>query len=144
MQREELAGEWGFVDGVWSGTDALVIARRDEWFSTWLMWSTGGGDFLGYYVNFERPWTRTAGGFDSHDLAVDLVVSPAGEPTWKDRDAFEQRIAVGIIEPDAATAVRDAMRAVEQQVDARAGVFAGDLVGWKPDPDWRVPVLPDD
>jgi Protein of unknown function (DUF402) len=142
-QHEVLDGHWEFVDATWSDTDTLVVSRRDGWFSTWLLWRAGSRDFTGYYVNFERPWTRTPIGFDSTDLAVDLVVTPALEPAWKDLVGFDQRIALGLIGASEAESVRRSMRMVEERIAARAGVFDGSLVDWKPEPDWPVPQLPD-
>jgi hypothetical protein len=137
--REVKAGHWDHIDAVWKDTDMLQIARSSEWYSVWLMWISG--EFAGFYVNFECPWERTAHGFDTTDLCLDLMVSPAYKLHWKDGEAFERRTAEGLITPEQAAEVRRATLTVLTAVDARQGAFAGDDIAWRPDPAWRVPTL---
>ena len=81
-------------------------------------------------------------GFDSTDLAVDLIVDPDRRCEWKDRDGFERRIDLGLITRRDAAGVRRAMTAVVRAVEASKGIFSDELVDWKPDPTWPTPQLP--
>jgi hypothetical protein len=106
------------------------------------MWT--GDEFTGFYVNFEAPWQRTARGFDTVDLCLDLMVSPGYTLRWKDGDAFERRMADGVITPVQAAEVRRATLKVVTAIESRHGAFAGDDIAWRPDPAWPVPVLTDE
>ena len=141
-QRELLAGAWDYVDATWETTDALVVARAGDRYSAWLLWWAGSDEFLGWYVNFEQPWTRTKLGFDSTDLAVDLIVDPDRHCEWKDRDAFNRRIDLGLITAADAVEVQSAMSTVVRAIEATEGIFSDELVHWRPDPTWPTPQLP--
>ena len=138
-----LEQRWSYIDAAWEVTDALVLARRSEWYSVWLLWRAGRSDFIGYYVNFERPWSRTPIGFDTTDFTVDLIIGPDLRYEWKDRAGFEQRVDA---RPDHRARMprpcSHAMGDVVSDIDAQRGVFSGDLVDWKPDPTWATPQLP--
>ena len=135
--REVKARHWEHIDAVWEDTDVLQIARSSEWYSVWLMWI--GGVFVGFYVNFESPWERTGRGFDTTDLCLDLMVSADYKLRWKDGEAFERRMAEGLVTPDQAAEVRRATLKVLTAVNTRQGAFTGDDIAWRPDPAWPVP-----
>ncbi len=139
--RQARSGTWGMVDAVWEHTDVLQIARPADWFSVWLMWITG--EFAGFYVNFETPWQRTAGGFDTTDLAIDLVVDPDHRFRWKDAADFTRRVREEVITPEEAAEVRTATLNVLAAVETRQGAFAGADITWRPDPAWPVPTVTD-
>ncbi|MFF7655247.1 hypothetical protein ACFZCY_36355 [Streptomyces sp. NPDC007983] len=49
-------------------------------------------------VNFEHPAHRTEGGFDTLDLAVDLVIDPdLSLLRWKDEDEYAHVRRLGIV-----------------------------------------------
>ncbi|MDX3696333.1 DUF402 domain-containing protein [Streptomyces europaeiscabiei] len=71
-------GEWEIAPGVWQETE-LLWKPPTEWFSVNAFYTSAG--MRNWYVNFEHPTTRTAGGFDTFDLTVDLVVA-RWDPAW--------------------------------------------------------------
>ena len=141
-RREVQSGTWELFDATWEGTNVLLIARRDEWFSTWLFWAAGTSEFLGYYVNFEVPWERTSMGFDTADLCLDLVVDPALSWKWKDDADFHDRVDCGLITPDESAAVEESIVTAQDMIVTRTPPFDGSLTDWKPNPNWLVPPLP--
>jgi len=78
----------------WLGTTVLKLRRAGDWYSVWKFFGADG-DFLGWYVNFERPYVRRADGFDIDDLELDLVVHPDGRREWKDVEALDARLREG-------------------------------------------------
>ena len=76
-------GEWELVDAVWSRWNALFLIEPEAWHATWVWW-TPEWDFLGWYVNMQEPFVRTADGFDHRDLQLDIVVKPDRSWRWKD------------------------------------------------------------
>jgi hypothetical protein len=78
----------------WLGTTVLKLRRPDEWYSVWKFFDTEG-EFISWYVNFERPYERRADGIDIDDLELDLVVHPDGRREWKDIEALDARLREG-------------------------------------------------
>jgi hypothetical protein len=141
-RSELLEDQWEFIDATWEHTDVLVVATPRDWYSTWLMWHATTAAFLGYYINFERPWLRTDLGFDTTDLAIDLVVDTQHRRRWKDEDAFARRVDLGLITEHEEVAVHAAMRDVVDRIEARDGVFSGALDDWRPNAAWNAAELP--
>ena len=92
----------------------------------------------GWYVNLQEPFRKTRLGYDYADLALDVVVAPDGSWTWKDEDDFAETQRLGILDPDAAAA----LRAEGERVVARSPWPTG-WEEWRPDPAWRPLALPD-
>lgn len=77
--------------------------------------------FTGWYVNLERPWSRTLVGFDSRDDVLDITASPdLSEWKLKDVDELEFAVEVGLVTFAEARAVRSAAEsAVDDLVHRR-------------------------
>lgn len=140
--EENRTGRWSHHDREWSGTNILVVARPDSWWSAWVMWS-GDWDHLCWYVNVEVPLQRTPLGFDTRDLALDLVVMPDGEVIEKDRDEYETRLDHAVISPEHAARVESAVVEARQWVADRRPPFDETWVAWRPHPAWGIPQIPE-
>ena len=136
------AGSWSLTDGPWIDTDVLATTEPGSWAVIWHMWRQDGGDFLCWYIDLKRPHQRTAVGFDTYDLDLDLVVRPDGRWEWKDEDEFERRFDEGLIEADEVAAVRRAGEAMVERIERRDPPFDGSELDWRPDPAWTAPALP--
>ena len=126
----------------WTGTGALHLIRPGEPLQVLLFWDAGGR-FSDWYVNLERPAVRTGSRIESVDRQLDLVVSAAGEARWKDFD--EAVFAVGtpfLPLEDLVAARRDGTEILHDLPGfmERNGRWRG----FRPDPSWPVPKLPDD
>jgi len=64
------------------------------------------GEFLGWYVNFEKPPVVHADRVITMDLVLDALVAPDGRWTWKDEADFDEAVRRGLVTPDEAAAVR--------------------------------------
>lgn len=93
----------------------------------------------GWYLNLVAPVRRSAVGFDTTDWVLDVWVDPDGTWRWKDEDELEQAIGLGVFDDEAAAHVR---RAGEAAIAARPWPTGWE--GWRPDPAWAPPALPDD
>lgn len=84
-------------------------------------WIVEAESFEGWYVNLERPWTRTAVGFDSRDDVFDITVSPdLGDWRLKDDDELDFAVEVGLFTLDEAVEIRaSAASAVDDIVNRR-------------------------
>lgn len=139
---ELLDGAWSLTTLVWEHTDVLATTAPGSWAVVWHMWDHAAGDFLCWYVDLKRPHRRTAVGFDTYDLDLDLVVSPSGAWQWKDEDEFAGRRAAGLITDAEAQAVKRAADEMVERVERRRPPFDGSMVDWRPDDAWPAPGLP--
>lgn len=125
----------------WSGTGVLKLARPGQPWSVWLFWEWGWR-FKNWYVNLEEPRQRWAGGVDSEDHFLDIVVNPDRSWEWQDEDEFAQAQRAGLMDETQAERVRAAGWAVVTRIAAWGSPFADGWEHWRPDPEWTVPALP--
>lgn len=97
----------------------------------------------GWYVNLELPWRRTAMGFDSRDLVLDIVITEdLSSWEWKDADELEWALDAGTIDAETAEFTKSAGAQAIALLETRAFPFDTDWDRWRPDPAWRLPTLP--
>jgi hypothetical protein len=125
--------EWELEDASPS-RDSICVARPGRRHSIYVFWR-GDEELSHWYVNFERPLRRSRVGFDTFDEKLDLIVRPDGSYEWKDEDELEQAAAVGLLDAHA-------VRAEAAKVIAE-WPFPTGWEGWRPDPAWPLPRLPD-
>ncbi|WP_242640874.1 cytidylyl-2-hydroxypropylphosphonate hydrolase [Streptomyces kasugaensis] len=126
----------------WFGTGVLKLARPGDPWSVWLFWERGWR-FKNWYVNLEEPHRRWAGGVDSQDHFLDICVYPDRHWEWRDEDEFAQAQRDGLMTAGQAAGVRAAGRAALARIAAWEGPFGDGWEGWRPDPAWPVPALPE-
>lgn len=144
--RDRMLLEWdgGYEDRIWKDTNALMLHRFGDAHSFWLARDVASSSLAWWYVNLEEPWHQSDIGFDSRDNILDLWAGPDGEWHWKDEDELTWAIAQGWVAP-----ARDAdLRAEGERALERFHLgdppLDGSWLDFRPDPAWRVPVLPDD
>ncbi|MEU3922710.1 DUF402 domain-containing protein [Streptomyces sp. NPDC029004] len=136
-------GEWELAPGRWQDTELLLWKPSAAWFSI-NAFSTGSG-LRNWYVNFEHPTRRTEGGYDTFDLAVDLVIDPGlTRWQWKDEDEYAHVRRLGIITDIEHQAVELARAQVLSLLEDRAGPFtaADGWAAWRWNSSWPLPRLP--
>ncbi|MCM2416480.1 DUF402 domain-containing protein [Streptomyces sp. RKAG290] len=115
---------------MWQETELLLWKPPTAWFSINAFFTPDG--LRNWYVNFERPTTRTGDGFDTFDLTVDLVIAPdLATFTWKDEDEYAHVRRLGIVTDTEHRAVQLARAQVLAMLEERAGPFA-DADRWRP------------
>jgi len=132
--------QWLPGDGSWGGNQTLLVTTTGAAHSIWLFW-TETWDFLGWYVNLEAPYARTAIGVDTTDDVLDVVVSPNLEWRWKDEHLVEEWIAAGVYTREEFDAIYEHGWQAIADVEARRFPFDGSLTDWQPHPGWRVPSI---
>ncbi|HET9170865.1 MAG TPA: DUF402 domain-containing protein [Actinospica sp.] len=135
------AGGWDMAEWTWRWNGVVTEVVSGRWFSVARMYGEDGA--LGcWYVNFERPPTWHGAGWDTMDLALDLVVEPDGAWHWKDEDEYAQTRRLGIVSDADHAAIDRAREQAVALVEARAGVFAADPTErWRPAATWSLPTL---
>lgn len=106
------------------------------------MW-TPNWDFLGWYVNLQEPAVRTPLGFDTRDLWLDMLVAPDRSWRWKDEDEVERVVKTGVVKAETMDEARAEGLRVAESIANGAPPFVESWRTWRPNPDWRLPSLPE-
>jgi hypothetical protein len=123
--------DWSLRDKAWDGSGVLKVHRFGTHHSVWHFED-------GWYVNLEEPWRESRLGWDTRDLALDLVVSRDGSWRWKDEDHLAAAVERGWIARDQAILVRE-----EGERVSAARPWPTGWEDWRPDPGWPAPELPE-
>jgi hypothetical protein len=140
-------GEWPGETGrhpwhgkaVWEGNGVLMLQRPGEAHAIWLFWFGDEREFRGWYVNFQEPFRRTAVGYDTQDLELDIWAPVAGAWEWKDADVLEQRVREGRYTPAQVEATWVEGRRVAALLDAGERWWDEAWASWSPNPGWDAP-----
>jgi hypothetical protein len=134
-------GDWVFRDLEWD-VSTLWLMREGDWHALWVSWHNGG-EPLGWYVNLQEPFRRTRRGFETMDLALDLVIELDRTWRWKDEDELEHFVTRGLFAEDVAERIHEEALVVAQHAEANHPPFDEPWHDWRPDPAWAIPELPD-
>jgi hypothetical protein len=119
------ARSWGLMDRVWQGHGALELVLPGAAHAWVAIWSGPERRLDHWYVNFQDPLRRTAIGYDTLDLVLDLMVSPdLSAWRWKDETDFEEEQRRGRVSPEAADCIRreaDSVQGSSVSGDRREG-----------------------
>lgn len=142
--RQLAASTWDLGDWIWQRTTVLTRVDPGEHFSVHRFFEEDYRPGV-WYVNFELPARRTAIGYDTCDLCLDLVVAPdLSSYEWKDEDEYEFGRETGFITDAVHDRIEVARDHVLTLLAERRGPFATDWSTWRRDPAWPLPVLPPD
>ncbi|MGP3966284.1 DUF402 domain-containing protein [Streptomyces sp. 6N223] len=141
-------GSWQLGRWSWHGTALLQWVPPRAWFSVNAFYDVSGDHRLTqWYVNFQRPMHRTALGFDTFDLVLDLVIAPdLARWDWKDEGEYDHGRRLGVVSEADHRAVEKAREEAVAMIEGRVGPFATEARwrDWHSEPDWPTPALPDD
>ena len=132
--------DWVFEDAEWDSS-TLVLMRPGEWHALWCSWRDG--EHLPWYVNLQAPFRRTSGGFETMDLALDVIVYSDGRWYWKDEDELATFVELGVFDEGLATRVRAEGLRVVSRARRSEPPFGEPWPDWRPDPSWLLPDLPE-
>jgi hypothetical protein len=142
LARCLLAREWVFEDAAWD-VSTLVLSRPQDWYAVWISWLDDGTQW-GWYVNLQEPVRRTAAGFATMDLVLDVLVENDLTWRWKDEDELRTFVSLGVFDEPLADRLYVEGRRVAELAERIEPPFDGSWSGWRPDPSWPVPELSDD
>jgi uncharacterized protein len=116
----------------WPGSSAAVLLfYRSDW----------SPDH--WYVNLEDPLRRSPVGFDTLDHKLDVIVELDGSWRWKDEDELAEIIERGILDSGDEKRLRAEAEDAVRRIAGREPPFHRDWFGWRPDPSWTIPTLPE-
>ena len=139
LRAELLRGEFELVDKVPAkGRPTLTVAHRHDWFSVRFARDETG--WQPEYVNVCLPFRRSAVGFDTDDLCLDVVVHRGADGSFntefKDDDDLDERAGLGIYPVELVARIRAAGREAVERIRSRAAPFDGSWTTWTPEPAW--------
>ena len=134
--------DWRLAGFVWHTHRLLMILEAEKYYATALFWNHEQNKFVGYYINFQLPFTRSYCGIDTLDLELDLDIQPDFSYVWKDLDDYKKGMETGIILPEWAEQIESAKGEVLNRLDKRRYPFDGSWLDWMPDPNRSLPTLP--
>lgn len=142
MEREGQIAS--LADDSWTDNHALMVHEPHRLGSVWLFWLAESRSFNNYYINLQAPLEPSPVGFDTADYLLDIVVQPDLSWSWKDEEEFEEALEQELISPVLLHAVRAEGRRFIREIEGRQWPFGQGLEGWRPEPEWDVPALPED
>jgi hypothetical protein len=122
----------------WKGHGVLMLQRPGESYAVWHFWEGEGRDFAGWYLNLQEPFRRTAIGYDTQDLELDVWVPAGGDWSFKDDELLDVRVAEGRFTAAEAAEIRALGAEIGRMLDAGGAWWDEAWCGWRPDPDWAV------
>ncbi len=140
--QEMLNPPWQLEKYTWQTNRFLILLKPDDFYATILIWEHASQLFRGYYINFQLPYRRSACGFDTFDLELDLVIAPDFTWDWKDVADYQRGIESGILLPDWVRGIDEDKARVFTQLAQRGDPFDGRWLNWQPDPAWEPARLP--
>ena len=132
------------VTRTWTENHALHLVHFGDEHATVLYWREGTWEFRCWYINFQEPLRRYAGGFESMDLTLDMLISPDRKLwQWKDEDEFfEIGIAGGWYTHEQLQHLKAYGLGVLAEAQAGKPPFDAPWPDWRPDPSWEPLELP--
>jgi hypothetical protein len=141
--QEANSGSWRFREFKWQKKRFLIFMRPGKFYNASVVWDAETDQFQGYYVDFQLPYRRSAIGFDTLDLDLDIVVGPSDHDWhWKDEAAYLQGIREGGIKEAWVEGIERAKPEILERIERRRPPFDGSWNDWRPDPGWAPPSLP--
>ena len=115
--------------------------RTGDWHSLWVSWLPGFQPW-GWYVNLQQPFRRSAFGFETMDLALDVIVEGDRSWRWKDEDELALFVERGAFDADPPTRLREEGLRVAEKAERNEPPFSEPWHDWRPDRARRHPQLP--
>lgn len=141
--RQLMTWDGGHEDRPWTGTSVLMLHCPGDGFSLWCAWDADRWLPAWWYLNIEEPWRRTAIGFDTRDLWLDLWSEPdRKEWHWKDEDELAWAVEQGRCSAAGAASIRAEGERALRRMQRGDPPFDQDWSGWRPDPLWPIPSVP--
>jgi predicted RNA-binding protein associated with RNAse of E/G family len=143
-RRWEFKGdEWTLTTYIWQANRVLALTEPEKFYSIMLFWNQESNDFLGYYVNFQLPFTRSHCGIDTLDLDLDIDIEPDLGFRWKDEEDYQTAIDHSLITPEWVQGIEMAKPEILERIKKRQYPFDGSWLSWMPDASWSPPKLPE-
>ena len=147
------AGDWPTPNGrhpwhgrdAWTGHGVLMMQRPGESYAVWHFWDEPERRFAGWYLNLQRPFTRTGLGYDTQDLELDVWIPADDGGGWvfKDDDKLEERVHEGRFTQEEVAKIRAEGARIGAMLEHGERWWNGRWSSWAPPRDWTAQPLPE-
>jgi hypothetical protein len=120
----------------WQGHGVLMLQRPDDPYAVWVFWHGPEREFSSWYLNLQEPFRRTARGYDTQDLELDLIVHRDGRVEVKDDELLDVRVREGRFTQDQAREIRAVGKRLQLELAAGERWWDPWWALWEPDPAW--------
>ncbi|MBN1643708.1 MAG: DUF402 domain-containing protein [Dehalococcoidales bacterium] len=132
---------WIINDSKWPGEisgDGLRLTIPGKDYSIVIFFNRNS-----WYINFEDPLIRTDKGFDYMDMLLDAIVEfDLKSWYWKDEYETKAAIELNLLSNERVRRMYKEGKQLVKLLQSGKSIFNG-WEHWKPDPSWKIPVLPD-
>lgn len=136
-------GDWRLEEGEMNTRHILSFAWPHKPYAVLLAWDPDR-NFTGYYVNVQTPLERTDVGFDYTDHVLDIEMSADRSSwNWKDEEDLQRMVDEGLFTREQAADFHAWGKTAVEHILYETP-FDEDWSGWRPDPSWELPELPED
>jgi Protein of unknown function (DUF402) len=126
----------------WAGHGVLMLQRPGESYAVWHFWDGPDRRFAGWYLNLQEPFRRTAVGYDTQDLELDVWI-PVGERwRFKDEEKLRQGVRDGRYTEEQAAATCALGVEIGAMLDRDERWWDHAWTAFEPDAAWRAPSFP--
>ena len=123
----------------WQGHGVLMLQRPGDSYAIWHFWEGAERRFAGWYVNIQRPFTRTAVGYDTQDLELDIWIPDGRSWEWKDMDALADRVREGRFTREEVETIKAEGYRIAGDLDAGRRWWDERWRDFAPEPGWEPP-----
>ena len=140
LRREVRNDGWAWLElrERWHGHGVLMLQRPGEAHAVWVFWSGPEREHAAWYLNIQEPFRRTAHGYDTQDLELDVVLHCDGRVELKDDDLLDVRVEEGRFTQDQARDIRAEGERIQRDLAAGHRWWDPFWALWEPDPAWRA------
>jgi uncharacterized protein DUF402 len=116
----------------WQGHGVLMLQRPGESHAVWVFWDGPERRHAAWYLNIQEPFRRTARGYDTQDLELDVVLHPDGRVELKDDELLDVRVREGRFTEDQACAARAEGERIQRELRAGRRWWDAAWALWQP------------
>jgi predicted RNA-binding protein associated with RNAse of E/G family len=128
------SGDWELESTSWHRFVGVSRHRPGRHFNLTHLFDAESGEFLSWYVTFERPIARHADGLviDTLGYWLNLIVLPTGQTFWKDTDHWHWAVEQRLYSPAEIATVERLRDELVAEAAAGSGPFDGSWTEWAP------------
>lgn len=126
----------------WFGHGTLMVQRPDDHYAVWHFWDGPDRNFVCWYLNLQTAFVRSADGYTTQDLELDILVFPDGSHAVKDDELLEDRVAEGRYTAELVAWIRDYGRHLTDRIVSDGPWWDLSWAQWTPPSQWVDPELP--
>ena len=127
---------------MWLETPVYVVEDTAEHLAVWHFWDGPDRAFSCWYLNLQTAFVRSADGYRTQDLELDIIVFPDGSHVVKDDEVLDDRVAEGRYSAELVEWIRAYGRQLTDRLDAGGPWWDRSWAQWTPPDHWIDPDLP--